>query len=146
MGARQRGGEGRGRFCWEAADFSISCLSVKEPRGRGHPASLGESPDLQPLAFLQSPPEFGGEGVDKAECLPTAGVVRLDGAPLQEQVGAEPGGIPPHPHHSSHPTGCHPQVHLSPHALPIVFSGRSHSSTINPGWAGPIVCTQPFTF
>lgn len=79
------GNVGGGSFCWEAADFSISCLSVKEPRGRGHPASLGESSDLQPLAFLQLPPEFGGEGVDKAECHPTAGVVRLDGAPLQEQ-------------------------------------------------------------
>lgn len=48
-------GNEEGRVCWEAADFSISCISVEEPRGRGHPASLGESSDLQPLAFLQSP-------------------------------------------------------------------------------------------
>lgn len=27
-------GNAEGRFCWEAADFSISCISVEEPRGR----------------------------------------------------------------------------------------------------------------
>lgn len=39
-------GNTEGRLCWEAADFSISCISVEEPRGRGRPASLGESSDL----------------------------------------------------------------------------------------------------
>lgn len=46
--------------------------SLWKNNGRGQQPSLGESPDLQPLACLQDLPEFRGEVVNRAEHHPTA--------------------------------------------------------------------------
>lgn len=49
--------------------------------GGGQLPSLGESPDLQALAFLQDLPEFSGEVVNRAEHHPTAWVVLIGWSP-----------------------------------------------------------------
>lgn len=59
-------GAGRWRMCPQ---------SLWKNNGRGPLPSLGESPNLQLLAFLQNLPEFSGEVVNRAEHHPTARVV-----------------------------------------------------------------------
>lgn len=65
--------------------------------GRGQLPSLGESPDLQPLAFLQDFPEFRGEVVNRAERHPTARIIPAGWSPAQGMeagLGAELGSFP----------------------------------------------------
>lgn len=74
--------------------FPLAAVSVEEQRGRGQPPSLGESSDLQPLAFLQYLPEFGGEGFNRAEHHPTAEVVYAGWSRKGAVLGAEQDGVP----------------------------------------------------
>lgn len=115
---RMVGSDGR----WQI--FPLAAVSVEEPCGRGQPWSLGESSDLQPLAFLQYLPEFSGEGVDTEERHPTVRVAHGWMEPCSTNLPLVlPGNVLPPPHHSSSLLGCHLQVYFSPHILLLSFQG-----------------------